>query len=78
MAIKKPPVKPATQAPVHEFDPHGRHRIVTFRNGIPEKGEWFAPYEIAHFRGLHASPTDHTPGVPKGIFRVTPVTHEVL
>lgn len=68
-------VKP--QAPVHEIDGNGRHRIVTFRSGIPERSDWFQPYELATFRQLRAS-TQERGGLPQGIFRITPVDHETL
>ena len=76
MATSKATAK-ASQPPVHETDSLGRHRIVTFRGGIPERSEWFQPYELAFFRGLHAA-THTQGGIPQGIFRVTSVTHEVL
>ena len=77
MATSNTKPKAASQPPVHEVDGHGRHRIVTFRSGIPERSEWFQPYEIAVFRDLRASTQDRG-GIPQGIFRVTPVKHEVL
>lgn len=76
MAIR-PKVKAAPQAPVHEVDGNGRHRIVTFRSGIPERSDWFQPYEVAVFRELRASPQDRG-GIPKGIFRVVAVKYESL
>ena len=69
--------KIAQQAPVHEIDEVGRHRIVTFRAGIPERSSWFQPYEIAVFNELRAS-VKELGGIPKGIFRVVAVKHEVL
>ena len=65
------------QPPMHETDSNGRHRIVTFRSGIPEHSDWFQPYEIAYFRNLRAS-TREQGGIPQGIFRVVPVPHETL
>ena len=69
--------KVVPQSPVHEIDANGRHRIITFRAGIPSRSDWFQPYEIAHFRGLLAS-TREQGGIPQGIFRITAVNHEVL
>ena len=68
---------PLRQAPIHESDNVGRHRIVTFRAGIPEHSPWFQAYEIAIFRDLRATAQDIL-GLPRGIFRVASVKHEVL
>lgn len=66
-----------TQSPVHEIDANGRHRIVTFRQGVPVRSQWFESYEIANFRGLFAS-TREQGGIPSGIFRIVPVAYESL
>lgn len=73
--VKKTPV--FQQKPVHEVDSHGRHRIITFRAGIPQRSAWFEAYEIAHFNGLLAS-TKEQGGIPQGIFKIAGVAHEVL
>lgn len=65
------------QPPVQETDSNGRHRIITFRGGIPAYSQWFEPYEIGFFRGLNSS-VRQAGGIPHGLFRVSAVAHETL
>lgn len=73
--VKASKVQP--QAPIHEIDANGCHRIVAFRSGIPERSQWFQPYEIAFFRNYRAS-TQERGGIPKGIFTIREAAFETL
>jgi hypothetical protein len=72
--------KPATPAKtiLHEYDWAGRHRIVVVENGVPEASTWFENYQIANFKGYSAATKTFEGRLPMGIFRTSPVAHQVL
>lgn len=74
---KKVQTKSSNNSVVHECNQTAQHRIVIIRGGIPTASRWFEFREIA-VHGVYRALAYEYPGLPIGVFRVSPVAHEVL
>lgn len=75
---KKATATTAKPVYLHQLDAQRRqHRIVIFRDGRPDEGQWFELHQIATYKTLFASVIEKD-GLPEGIFTVTRKVYEVL
>lgn len=61
---------------VHELR-SSQHRLVVFKNGIPQTSRWYEAREVGLFQGMYFHTGAAGETVPN-VFRVAAVTNEVL